>query len=317
MIPTKTDTELASRHEAVRQKCVLIAGASGLIGVALVPFLQTQGHKVRRLVRRAPTGEDEIQWNPARGELDAAAISDVDAIVNLSGENIAGGRWTAARRETILRSRVDATRTLVDAVRNAGRKPEVFVSASAVGYYGETGPEPVDEASPIGHGFLPEICLAWETHAEGAARVGVRTVVLRLGVVLAPAGGALAKLRPLFLLGLGGRIGTGQQRMSWIGIDDAVGAIHHAIVEPRCRGPINLVAPQSVTNAEFSALLARILRRPAVLPVPAFALRLFFGQMAAETVLLNTDVRPTALLDTGYTFRHPTLEGALRSALGR
>lgn len=314
---TKADTELAARYPNSRSKRVLIAGASGLVGRSLGPFLQTQGHTVLRLVRRAPVNQSEIRWNPARGELDPAGLEGVDAIVNLSGENVGAGRWTARRSESILRSRVDATRTLVVALQKLSRRPEVFVSASAVGFYGERGDEELSEADGIGHGFLPEVCLAWETHAEGAARCGVRTAVLRFGVVLTPAGGALAKLLPLFRFGLGGRVGTGRQWMSWIGIDDAVGAIYHAIMESRCVGPMNAVSPEPATNAGFTMALAGVLHRPAVFPVPATLLRLVLGRMADETLLASTRAVPARLQAAGYVFRHPELEPALRHVLGR
>ncbi len=206
---------------------IVIAGASGAVGNVLVPALRRAGHDVRRLVRRAAQAADEIAWNPALGEIDHLEFErgSVDAVINLAGENVAAGRWTARRREAILRSRVDATRTLVVAVQGLARKPTVFISASAVGFYGDRGDEVLSETSAIGHGFLPEVCLAWETHAEGAARNGVRTALLRFGVVLTREGGALGRMRPLFRLGLGGRLGGGRQWMSWVAMDDLVGAI--------------------------------------------------------------------------------------------
>lgn len=298
-------------------RCVLIAGASGLIGRALAARLERAGHDVRLLVRRAAIVPREISWDPAAGRLDPAAIAGVDAIVNLAGENIAAGRWTPARRTAILRSRVEATRTLVLALQQLPRKPEVVVSASAVGYYGDRGDEILSEEASIGQGFLSEVCLAWETHAEGAARAGVRTVLLRFGVVLAAAGGALAKMLPVFRAGLGGRVGSGRQWMSWVGLEDAVGVVEHALADPRCRGPVNVVAPAAATNAEFTAALASVLRRPAVLPVPAAALRLLFGEMADGTLLASTRAEPRALRRCGYEFRHPTLDAALRHELGR
>jgi uncharacterized protein (TIGR01777 family) len=316
---TKADLELATRYGPVRPMRVLVAGASGLVGRALDALLTTQGHSVVRLVRRpvAPGETGVVTWNPAAGELDTANLGEVDAVVNLSGENVGAGRWTAARREAILRSRIDTTKTLVAAVSKFGRKPEVFVNASAVGFYGERGEDEVTEASEVGQGFLPEVCLVWETHAEGAARAGIRTAWLRFGVVLTPAGGALAKLLPVFRAGFGGRVGNGKQWMSWVSIDDGVGAIYHALVEGRCAGPINVVAPQIVTNAEFSAELGRVLHRPAVVPVPAVVLRLIFGEMADATLLASTRALPERLVETGYAFRQPKLEGALRSVLGR
>ncbi len=314
---TLADAELAVRYGNVKPRRVLIAGASGLIGRTLAALLETQGHEVVRLVRRTATGAHEVTWDPATGKLDPAALEGVDAVVNLSGENVGSGRWTAARREAIMRSRTDATRTLVVAFQAMARKPAVMVSASAVGFYGERGDEILTEESRIGHGFLPEVCLAWETHAEGAARMGIRTVLLRFGVVLTPAGGALAKMLPPFRLGLGGRVGSGRQWMGWVSREDAVGAIFHALIQPRCRGPMNVVAPAAVTNAGFTAVLARVLGRPAVVPVPALALRAALGEMADATLLASTRAVPQRLRETGFVFRHPTLEGALRHELGR
>lgn len=298
---------------------IIIAGASGAVGSVLVPALRAAGHDVRRLVRRAAQAPDEIAWDPAAGEIDRAAFErgGVDAVINLAGENVGAGRWTARRREAILRSRVDATRTLVLAVKALARKPAVWVSASAVGCYGDRGDEVLTEASAIGHGFLPEVCLAWETHAEGAARLGVRTAVLRFGVVLTPKGGALAKMLPLFRCGLGGRLGSGRQWMSWVSIDDVVGVVQHALAERRCTGPLNVVAPGEVTNAEFAAALGRVLRRPTFLPAPAWALRLVFGQMADEALLASTRAAPKRLEEMGYVFRQPNLEPALRAVLAR
>ncbi|HVS51674.1 MAG TPA: TIGR01777 family oxidoreductase [Opitutaceae bacterium] len=294
---------------------IAIAGASGLIGRALTRALRVAGHDVVRLVRRATVADDEIAWNPEKGEWDAARWRGIDAVVNLAGENIAAGRWTAARRERILRSRLDATRTLVRAMNAFESRPRVFLSASAVGFYGDRGDELLTEASAIGNGFLSEVCLAWETHAEGAARSGVRTALLRFGTVLAGEGGALGKMRPIFRCGLGGRLGSGRQWMSWIAIDDAVGAILHALRDERCAGALNIVAPAPVPNAEFTRTLGRVLHRPAWLPVPAWALRVAFGRMADDALLASTRAVPEKLGAAGYAFRHPTLESALRAAL--
>ncbi len=314
---TKADLESVARYGAVPRQRILVSGASGLIGRTLVPFLKTQGHEVLRLVRGKAVGADEVAWNPARGELDAARIEGVDGVIHLSGENVGAGRWTAARKEAILQSRVDSTRTLVEALSQLTRKPEVLVSATAVGYYGARGDEVLTEASGIGRGFLPEVCLAWETRAEDATRLGVRTARMRLGVVLSPAGGALAKVLPLFRAGLGGRLGNGRQWMSWVSVEDAVGALYHALLDARCSGPINVTAPEPVTNAQFTAALGRVLSRPTLLPVPSLALRAVFGPMAEGTILGSARVEPKRLRETGYVFRQPTLEAALRHVLGR
>ena len=298
---------------------IVIAGASGFLGSALVPALRTSGHDVFRLVRgRDARAPDEIAWDPVVGEIDRARLEGADAIVNLAGENVGEGRWTVERRERILRSRVDATRTLIVAVGKMTRKPNVFVNASAIGFYGDRGDEIVTERTEIGHGFLAEVCLAWETHAEGAARLGVRTALLRFGLILAAQGGTLAKMLPLFRLGLGGRFGSGQQWMSWIGIDDTVGAVRHVLGDARCSGPINVVAPTPVTNAEFSRALARELHRPAMLPVPVWALRVAVGRMMADEALLaSARAVPNRLIETGYSFRHPVIADALHAVLGR
>jgi uncharacterized protein len=298
---------------------IVIAGASGLVGSALAPALRAAGHDVVRLVRgRNAAGPDEIAWDPGAGQIDERRFAGAGAIINLAGENLGAGRWTAARRERILRSRVDATRTLVAAVTKAERKPDVFLNASAVGFYGDRGDEVLTEKSGIGQGFLPEVCLAWETHAEGASRVGVRTALLRFGLILARDGGALAKMLPLFRLGLGGRLGSGSQWMSWIAIDDVVGAIVHAVRDARCAGPMNIVAPGAVTNAEFTSALARMLGRPAVLPAPKWALRMALGRtMADEALLSSIRAAPQRLNEVGFRFRFPTCSSALTAVLQR
>ena len=294
---------------------IVIAGSSGLIGCALVESLRAEGHEIVRLVRRTPSAADEMFWDPAKRDLDLGACGDVDAIVNLAGENIAAGRWTAARKERILRSRTEVTQTLVLACARVARKPRVFVSASAVGIYGGCGDSEVTEQNPVGFGFLPEVAMIWETNAEGAARAGIRTVLLRFGVVLAGKGGALAKMLPIFRLGLGGRLGDGKQWMSWVGLTDAVGAIRHVLSDARCAGPVNVVSPEPATNHDFTVVLAHVLGRPAFFPVPGLVLRLIFGAMAEETMLVSTRALPGRLLDTGFVFREPNLEAALRAEL--
>lgn len=290
---------------------VAIAGASGLVGSALVTALRAAGHEVLRLVRRATAAPDEIAWNPVAGELDTKRLIGVEAAINLAGENIATGRWTTRRRELILRSRVEATRTLVAAMGRMARRPAVLLNASAVGCYGDRGDEVLTEASALGQGFLSEVCGEWERHAEAASAFGLRVARLRFGVVLTAEGGALAKMLPLFRIGLGGRLGSGRQWMSWIAMDDAVGAILHALREERCAGAINVVAPGPVTNADFAATLGRVLHRPAILPAPAWALRLAFGRMADEALLASNRALPEVLRKTGFRFRHASAESLL------
>lgn len=305
-----------ARHAAVAvaPADVLVTGASGMVGKSLAAFLTTGGHRVRRLVRHAPRNGDEFRWDPERGELDPAALDGVHAVVHLAGENIAGRRWSDAQKARILGSRIAGTRLLVDALRAAKRAPRTFVCASAVGIYGDRGDELLTEQSAPGTGFLAEVCAQWEGEARRAEHV--RSVQLRFGVVLSPAGGALAKMLLPFQLGAGGRIGNGRQWMSWIALDDAVGAIHHALFAEALEGPVNAVAPQAVTNAEYTRTLGRVLRRPAILPMPAFAARLAFGELANELLLASQRVQSTRLQQTGYGFAYPELEGALRHQLG-
>jgi len=267
-------------------------------------------------VRRAPRRPGEIMWDPSRGELDLRGAGNIDAIINFSGENIAAGRWTRERCRRIESSRIDATRTLVAAMARLEVKPKVLVNASAVGAYGDRGAETVDETSGLAGGFLPTVVRKWEDEALRARELGVRVATLRFGVVLSPADGALAKMLPVFRAGLGGRVGSGQQWLSWIGIDDALGAVLHAVADARVAGPVNVVSPEPVTNAEFAATLGRVLRRPALCPVPAWVLRGIFGEMAEATLLCSTRAVPTRLSESGFVFRHPGLETALRHSLG-
>ncbi len=295
---------------------VAVTGASGLVGRHLCAFLSTGGHRVTRLVRRRPAGPDEIEWEPAAGRADLAALDGVDAVVHLGGANIGEGRFTEARKALIRDSRVDGTRVLALGLARLARPPGVVVSASAVGYYGNRGDTPLDEASAPGEGFLPEVCRAWEA-AVGPIAARSRVVLARLGIVLSPAGGALARLLMPFRLGAGGRVGSGRQFMSWIGLEDAIGAIHFALGAGALAGPVNVVAPAPVTNAEFARTLARVLGRPALLPLPERAVRLAFGEMGEALLLASQRVRPRRLEEAGFRFRHRGLEDALRFALGR
>jgi uncharacterized protein (TIGR01777 family) len=296
---------------------VAITGASGLVGSALVPFLRNGGHEVVRLVRRAPKAGDEARWDPAAGAIDAAALEGVDAAVNLSGESIGEGRWTEARKALLRSSRLGPTRLLAETLAGLRKKPRVLVSVSAVGYYGSRGDAWLSESEPPAFDFLGRLSAEWEKAAEPAAGAGIRVVHPRLGIVLSPAGGALGKMLLPFKAGLGGVLGPGTQYMSWVAIDDVLGALQHLLDRDELAGPVNTVAPEPVTNAAFTKTLGRVLRRPTVAPAPAFALRLAFGEMADATLLSSSRVRPDRLLASGYPFRFPTLEAALRHVLGK
>jgi uncharacterized protein (TIGR01777 family) len=297
---------------------VLVTGSTGLVGSALVPFLTTGGHPVTRLVRSRPRpGTSEVQWQPAAGHLPTSALGGADAVVHLAGENLSAGRWTAEKKARIRDSRVRGTRLLCEALAHLPNPPKVLVSASAIGYYGDQGTEILREASGPGHDFLAEVCRAWESATEPAVQRGIRVVQLRLGIVLSPAAGALAKMLLPFKIGAGGVIGTGQQYMSWIALDDVLGAIHHALVTESLHGPVNAVAPHPVRNREFTAILGHVLRRPTLVPLPAVAAQFALGEIADALLLASTRVEPARLLETGYVFYYPDLEDALRHLLGK
>jgi len=295
---------------------ILVSGSSGLIGSQLVPFLEAGGHEVMRLVRRGASGDDEIHWDPAAGSIDGEALAGLDAVVHLAGENIAAGRWNDELKRRIRTSRVEGTRLLCESLAELQTPPPVLVCASAVGFYGDRGNAELDEESEPGTSFLPDVCREWEAAADPARRRGVRVVSLRLGVVLSRDGGALEKMLGPFKLGAGGVIGGGRQYWSWIAIDDVVGAIQHAITCEALNGPVNCVAPNPVTNREFTKTLGRVLGRPTLVPLPAFAARLALGEMADALLLASARVLPKRLQETGYKFRHPELESALLNALG-
>jgi uncharacterized protein (TIGR01777 family) len=295
---------------------VAVTGASGTVGIALCAALARSGHAVLRLVRRPARGPDEIAWDPGGGVQDRERLEGLDGVVHLAGKSIAG-RWTAARKAEIRRSRVEGTRRLCEALAGLARRPAVLVSASAIGIYGDRGNEVLRESSAPGSGFLAEVCREWEAATEPARRAGIRTVVPRFGMILSPAGGALKTMLTPFRLGLGGRLGNGRQFVSWIAIDDAVGVIQHAMRTERLSGAVNAVSPAPVTNAEFTRTLGRALSRPAVLPLPAFAARLALGEMADEMLLASQRALPTRLEDSGYRVMHPRLEEALRHLLRR
>ncbi len=314
---TRHDLGILADHPDTRPMRILVSGSTGLVGQPLVSFLTAAGHEVVRLVRSTPKGDGEIHWDPAAGTIDGAALEGFDGVVHLAGENIAAGRWTAKQKARIRDSRVDGTGLLAKALAACSSKPKVFVQASAVGWYGNRGDEVLTENSQPGTGFLPDTCQAWEAAAQPLRDAGVRTVALRLGVVLSARGGALAKMLLPFQLGAGGVIGSGKQWMSWVALDDVVAAFHHALVTESLEGPANLVAPAAATNREYTKALGRVLKRPTIAPLPGFVAKIVFGEMAEDLLLGGQRVRPDALLDSGFRFTWPEVEGALRHALGR
>ena len=291
---------------------ILVSGVSGLIGTALLPSLAARDYHVTRLVRNTPTDDTQVQWDPAE-PIDPIAVSGYDAVIHLAGESIVG-RWTRAKKARIHNSRVLGTTHLSEALAQAPHPPRVFICASAIGYYGDRGEEILREDSRPGEGFLPSVCRDWEKSTERASRSGIRTVNIRIGVVLSAAGGALQKMLLPFRLGLGGNIGNGRQWWSWIHIDDIVGAIHH-VLKTDVHGPVNLVSDNPVRNVEFTKTLAAVLSRPAIFPMPAFAARLAFGQMGNELLLASQRVEPAKLITCGYSFQFSDLRKSLESLL--
>jgi uncharacterized protein (TIGR01777 family) len=295
---------------------ILLSGAAGLVGSALVPALESAGHSVRRLVRVRPEfGSPDVHWDPMGSFDPVGGIEGFDAVVHLAGESVVG-RWNRSKKARILNSRVQGTMALASAAARSKRPPKVVVSASAVGYYGNRGDELLTEESAAGSGFLADVARQWESALTPATKAGIRTVSLRIGFVLSPRGGGLARMLTPFRMGLGGRVGNGRQWMSWISITDVVGVIQHALATESLRGPANTVAPHPVTNAEFTRTLGRVLGRPTIFPIPGFAVRLAFGEMGEALLLSSQRVQPAKLEASGFQFRHPELEGALRELLG-
>ena len=293
---------------------IVISGASGLIGTQLVTSLKSSGHEVVQLVRRSAAA-GQIMWDPKSGKLDPASLEGCDAIIHLSGAGLGDKRWSDAYRKEILDSRTATTSLLANTIASLQRKPSVFLSGSAIGIYGARGDEQLTETSAHGTGFLADVCEQWEAAAKPAIDAGVRTVFLRTGIVLSPKGGALKKLLPLFRLGVGGKFGNGKQWQSWISMDDEVASIIH-LLTTNVSGAVNLTAPQPVTNAEFTKVLARVVKRPAIVPVPTFAPKILLGGELADALLFTGQrVMPQALTASGYVFKHSTLESALRSLL--
>jgi hypothetical protein len=296
---------------------ILVTGASGLIGRALIPSLAADGHKIVCLSRTPGSGDHRhIYWDPHHGTLDADAVENFDAVIHLAGESIVG-RWTAEKKARIRDSRVNGTRLLCETLARVQDRPLVLVAASAIGFYGDRGDQLLNEESSPGSLFLSRVAKEWEAASEPASQHGIQVVNLRIGFVLSKAGGGLAAMLLPFKLGIGGRVGSGRQYLSWIAIDDVVGAIGHAILSDTLRGPVNAVAPHAVTNQEFTKTLGRVLWRPTLFPLPAFAAHLALGEMADNLLLASARVEPARLLASGYEFRFPELKGALRHVLGK
>ena len=295
---------------------IIVSGASGLIGQPLVASLRKHGHEVVQLVRRTPRA-NESQWNPSAGQLDIAVLEGTDAVIHLSGAGIGDRRWTAKYKQELLDSRTKSTSLLATTIAECNKKPSVFLSGSAIGIYGARGDEQLTEQSSHGDSFLAEICKQWEAAAKPAIDAGARTVFLRTGIVLTPLGGALKKQLPLFKLGLGGKFGNGKQWQSWISLDDEITAIEH-LLTANISGAVNLTAPNPVTSAEFTRSLARVLKRPAILPIPKFGPKLLLGSELAEALLFTGQrVMPAELQKSGFAFQHSTIDVALRALLNK
>lgn len=312
---TRDDLARAGKNPAPRALRILVTGASGMVGRPLCAYLETQGHEVHRITRRA-TSPGDIVWDPEAGMLNLPAGVDYDAAIHLAGENVADARWSPDKRRRILESRRLGTRLLARTLATMERPPAVLISASGSGIYPRDGGIH-DESAAAGDHFLSQVCQVWEEETAPAREAGIRVVLARIGVVLSPTGGALQKMLPIFLAGAGGPIGSGDQRLSWIAMDDVLDILHRATFETAWEGPINLTAPEPVTNRDFAATLARVLQRPSLVPAPAAAIRTVFGEMADETLLADLAVVPRRLFSLGYSFRLPDLEAALRHVLGR
>lgn len=307
----------AMEEERVAPMNIVVSGSRGLIGRVVCPALTTAGHTIKRLVRGESKGQDEIEWDPRTGSIDAQQFDNVDAVIHLAGESIASGRWSAQKKEELRKSRIETTRALCQSIANLPNPPKVFVCASAIGFYGDSGSKEVDESSPQGDLFLSSLCQEWEAACAPARERGIRVVNLRFGVVLSPRGGALAQMLLPFSMGAGGNIGSGQQYMSWVAIDDVAHVVTRAVSDERLSGPINVTAPYPVTNAQFTKTLGKVLSRPTICPVPAFGARIVFGEMADELLLASCRAVPSRLQSTGFQFQFPQLEPALRHVLGK
>ncbi len=311
------DLALHARWSDKPRKSVLISGSSGLVGSALSSFLTTAGHSVTKLVRRTPTSPFERMWNPAQRTLDPSIFDGIDVVIHLGGEDISAGRWSAAKKARIKESRVTSTQLLCATLAQLSKPPPVAIMASAIGYYGDSGTAEVDESSPPGRGFLADTSREWEAASNALRESGTRLVTMRIGTVITARGGALKKMLPAFLAGVGGTLGHGSQFMSWISLQDLLGAFEHALYSERLHGVVNAVSPTPISNYDFVKTLGKVLRRPTVLPLPAFVLRTLFGELADAVLLASTRVVPTSLQTNGYTFLLSDLEAALRFECGR
>ncbi len=313
---TRQDLERHALWQDYPRQRIAISGASGLIGKQLCAYLTTAGHTVLQLVRRPSQDPLEVTWDPVAGTVDTAKLQGIDAVIHLAGENVGEGRWTAERKPRLLQSRVDGTRTLAKAMAQLDPKPKVLISASATGFYGDTGDAECTESSPTGTLYLSEICREWEAAAEPARQAGIRVVHPRIGAVVSAQGGMLAKLLLPFKMGGGGPVGSGQQYLPWIALEDVLGAMEWLLFRQDVQGPVNLVAPQQIRQVQFAQALGHALRRPALLPLPAAAVRLLFGQMGEEVLLAGQRVQPQRLQDLGFPWLYPQISQALAAELG-
>ncbi len=312
-----SDLALQQRYRQAEPLRIAITGASGLVGRSLVAFLSNAGHDVIRMIRSGEPATDEVLWDAEHGIVDTDKMEGLDAVIHLAGENIAAGRWSEARKKAIRDSRVQGTAALVESLSRLSRPPRMFLGASAIGFYGETGDHAVDETTEPGSDFLSRVCREWESEAARAALFAERVVHLRFGIILTPAGGALAKMLPPFRFGAGGRLGSGHQFMSWVSLDDVLGAVLHCLATPSIDGPVNVVAPDARSNRSFTKALGKALARPTIAPLPAAAIKILFGEMGEAMLLASTRVAPGVLEASGYEFVHPDLSSALEHCLGR
>ena len=315
---TAEDISLHLSRKSQTPLNILVSGASGLIGSALIPFLTTGGHRIVRLVRRLPLADtNEVFWDPDSGVLNPHDLGKIDVVIHLSGENIGQGRWTEDKKKRIVESRVKSTDLISKVITALNPVPRVFVCASAIGFYGDRGHLLLDESDGPGNDFISSVCAKWEKSAEPAVQKGIRTAFMRIGVVLSPLGGALSRLLWPFKIGLGAKIASGKQYMGWVSIEDVIGAVYHTMINDAVKGPVNVVSPMCSTNIEFTKTLGRVLSRPTVLSIPSVAIKILFGEMGREILLSSTRVKPETLLNTGYRFRSPHLEEALLQMLGK